>query len=392
MKAIKASHFFTEFYSLGGVQNVLRHHRANDVKWQIDANFVIYSESEREPVENVHFLGVEGSGTIANARKKLSHLLAKRRPELAVYHGMWGLENLGDLDGAERRMLLLHGETPALKDFIQYGWKWVDGILCVSEPLQKLVRSYIPQFPTERVGLLPYPISPPSLNSDKKPIKGRPLVIGFCSRVQFEQKRVDRLPELCRLLDKTGVDYRLEILGDGSEMSWLRDQVSGNSKVIFHGRQSGERYWQILNSWDAILFVSDYEGLPIAMLEALSLGVIPIYPDINSGGDLYARRIAAQLVYPAGDLSGAVREISSLAGATESEIAQLRARCRDAAAPHVGSGYMETFSKFAAFVLESPRISTSNFPTRNPIVDNCPHQLLLKGRHVRNKLKKLVGR
>ncbi len=387
MKPVKISHFFTEFYSLGGVQNVLRHHRDKDAEWQIKSNFIIYSESEKEPFPNVNFLGVHNNGTIAAGRNKLKRIVSHFIPDVAVYHGMWGLANLGDLDRAARRILLLHGETPGLKDFIQNHWTLVDGIICVSQPLQRLVQSYLPEMSKERIALVDYPISPPDLQVTRQPLQGRRLRIGFCSRIQFEQKRVDRLPELCELLDKAGVDYQLELLGDGTERAWLEEKFKGRSNIIFHGRQNGLSYWKMISEWDLILFVSDYEGLPIALLEALALGVVPIYPEIGSGGDQYVAKISPNLVFKAGDLSGAARAIKETAQLSPEAIEQLRCRCREIVTPHVGNAYMTRFSSFVEQITTTPRVSKNQFPSRRFYIDYCPYKLLLKARYVLGKLR-----
>ena len=56
---------------------------------------------------------------------------------------------------------------------------------------------------------------------------------------------------------------------------------------LFHGRKSGDEYYSVLSGWDFITSVSDYEGLPISMLEAFSTGY-SARPAIGCGGDEYA--------------------------------------------------------------------------------------------------------
>jgi hypothetical protein len=194
------------------------------------------------------------------------------------------------------------------------------------------------------------------------------------------------------MLDKTGADYRFEVLGDGSHLGWLQEQVKGNPNVKFHGRQSGLAYWQILNSWDISLLVSDYEGLPIALLEALSLGVIPVYPDIGSGGDEYTRNVSASLVFPAGDVAKAAEILANIGRMSESEVETLRKNSRAAAAPHMDKGYMETFSNFCRFIMDSPAIAVREIPRKKSILDHCSHSLCLKGSFLRYKFLDLIGK
>src|SRR5206468_11933473 len=133
---------------------------------------------------------------------------------------------------------------------------------------------------------------------------------------------------LYRLLYQSCLNYRLECLVEWKDRAWLQRQLSDQSKFHCHGRQSGDEYWRILNDWDVIVFVSEYEGTPIAMLEALSLGVIPVYPRLGSGGDRYVNGIRPDLLFDPDDLPQAVQALVSLGRASDQEIATLRARCQ----------------------------------------------------------------
>lgn len=382
MSPVKVSHFFTEFNSLGGVQNILKFHHQKDSEWNIQSNFIIYSESEGIPIAGVNFLGVHDRGTIARGRARLKKINADAAPDVAVYHGLWGLANLADLDHASRRILVLHGETPSLKEGLWENWELIDGIICVSEPLQRLVEAFVPEMPRDRIRLANYPISPPELTVLRPSISGRRLNIGFCGRLEFEQKRVDRLPPLCDLLDGRGVNYQLEILGEGTEQAWLERQFENRTNIVFHGRKSGSDYWKTISQWDVILFVSDYEGLPIAMLEALAFGVIPVYPKIGSGGDQYAARISPEFVYEAGTLGDAVECIAGVCSLTFNEVQEIQNRCREVVTPHMGVSYLRTFSSFLKFLISAPGIATDVPARRRFFVDHCPHHLLLRAHHI----------
>ena len=314
MSSIRLTHFSIVFQSLGGVESVLRHHYQNDHKHELCSRFVIYNETKAEPLERVCFLGYNAHTTIRQARHRLTEAVAAAPPEIAVHHGMWGMPYLADLDQAARRILMLHGDVPEFQRQLRARADWVDGVLCVSQPLRELTQRSLPHLGPNRVGFVPYPVSPPSQPSAKDFPVGRPLVLGFCGRLIVEQKRVDRLPAFCAQLDRAGLDYRLEFLGDGPERSWLERCFVGGPKFTFHGRKAGEDYWRIVNGWDVIFFTSDYEGTPIALLEAMSVGAIPIYPRIGSGGDAYAQSVRADLLYAPGDFAHVARTLQQLRG------------------------------------------------------------------------------
>ncbi|MDO8943098.1 MAG: glycosyltransferase, partial [Desulfobacterales bacterium] len=162
-----------------------------------------------------------------------------------------------------------------------------------------------------------------------------------------------------------GVAHRWEFLGTGPEQPALEGAMAAAGvNAHFYGVQSGDAYWNIVSDWDAIVFTSDFEGLPIAMLEAMIRGVIPVFPDVACGGRDYAHRVAPELVYAAADPAAAARVMEWLNGLGISGRRPLSARARDAAGPHGGDSYGRTVAHFARSLMDLPRVSASGGAAR----------------------------
>ena len=277
---------------------------------------------------------------------------------------MWGLRQYCDLDLAGRRIFLLHGYGPAFEQQVSELHPFADGILCVSRPLEELIRKLVPGMQRERIDYIAYPIFPPSRQTTQAPVEGRPLVIGYCGRIIIEQKRVDRAPGFLEALERSGLDYRVEFLGDGPEMPRLEDIARGNQRVVLHGRKSGEEYWNIMKHWDALISFSDYEGTPISMLEAMSQGVVPVMPWMGSGADEYAGQLHASLVYEHDDFGTVAQTMLRLSKLPEEEMRGLRAKAIEMVSEHSIEAYMGTFSRFAEKIAGLPRISRKDPPRR----------------------------
>jgi glycosyltransferase involved in cell wall biosynthesis len=138
---------------------------------------------------------------------------------------------------------------------------------------------------------------------------------------------------------------------------------------VFHGRKSGEEYWRILSSWDALLFVSDYEGTPIALLEAMAAGVIPIHPAIGSGGDRYAADVHPDLAYPAGDLGALTSVIASLSRWNPEAIEACRRKSIERVRGHAAAEYRATFARFLRHIASQPPLPKRPLPQRPPGMD-----------------------
>lgn len=376
MSAIRVVHAFTFFHTLGGVSSMLRRNWAGDARHGVASQFLAYFEPDDGRAERVRGLGLTWRSTIRQARARFRQRLPVGA-EIVNYGNVWGVPFFADLDGAPRRIGALHGSSADMPDHIRHARGLLDGVICVSEPLRELATRLLPELAADRIGFMPNPAGRTQIEIQQPPLAGRPLVIGYSGRLTRGEKRVDRLPLLARELDRLGVDYRLEILGDGPERAALQRRLAGQARVVFHGRREGDAYWATLRQWDVLVFVSDFEGMPVSLLEGLSVGVIPLFPRIGSGGDAYAARVWAELLYPAGDLGAAARVLQSLARLPAAEVAELRRRGGEVVRPHLGECDLAAMSAFVRRIQAMPRISQSNFPPR-PFYwsDYCPFGLL----------------
>jgi len=361
---MRLTHFFTYFRNLGGVQSILKRHQQNDETRGHDSHFLFSFEPDTFAEPNFSGLGIEGWDSIRGIRTKFRHNSDLFTETVAICHNMWGLQFLADLIPAQHRIGLLHSEWTDLQPFLRSQRGLLDGVLCVSNALVELVTECLPELDkTERIRLIPYPVDGLAEMTERAPLAKRPVVIGWVGRMQDEQKRVERLPSLLRAFDKAQIDYRFELLGNGPREAWLRQQLPAN-RTVFHGRQSGEAYYSVLSGWDFITSVSDYEGLPISMLEAFSAGVLPLCPAIGCGGDEYAEKLGGDFVWKAFDFGQAAERLKLHLAKPESAIGQARQAARKLTGQHSEREYFRIFDEFVKHIASEPRISMEHLAKR----------------------------
>lgn len=104
----------------------------------------------------------------------------------------------------------------------------------------------------------------------------------------IKHKGVHYLVEAFKRLEDTGKlpnNFKLVIVGDGFHtddyVKYLKTISEGRSNIILTGSQTGENLAQLFSH--AYLFVqpSEYEGLSIALLEAMGYGLAPLVSDIK---------------------------------------------------------------------------------------------------------------
>lgn len=355
---MNVTHLFGSFRGLGGVQNLLRHHHAEDAQFGLNSRFVIYHEPEEPPVERVRFLNVEDRTRLQTLRQRFAAAARVARTDVAVYHGLWGMGLFSDLDHAHRRVLVVHGKFEGLERLLRARDGMLDGVVTVSEETAQLVARTLPAMALERIIRLPLPITRcPVVLPPRSPLLGRPLRLGYCGRLIEEHKRVSRLPELVRALRAAGVDFELELLGDGPARTELLAALADGTPVRWHGTLAGADYWRALAAWDVIAFCSDTEGMPIALLEALSVGVLPVYPRIGSGGDNYVAGVWPELLYPPRDMLAAARAIQHLQRLAEPELNALRLRASQAVEGNRSEDYFPKLNAALRRMSEQPRRS-----------------------------------
>lgn len=379
VESLPIHHIFTHYQSLGGVQTVLKRHAEMDSTVHLNSSFTLFFDppSAHTTPHQIQGLGLTGRSSIQTARTRLWNRSLPAEPKITVAHNAWGLPFWADLDPASRRIATLHSDWPGIEPYLIANQGLLDGILCVSKPLCELAARTLPELAPNRIGLIHCPIQPGVPTSKPRLLAHRPLRIGISGRVQKEQKRVDRLPDVIKALDAAGLDYQIELAGDGKDRPWLEQTLNGHPRVRFLGLLTGTAYWAALDSWDVLLFLSDYEGIPLTLLEALSIGILPIYPQLGTGGDPYVSNLDERLLYPRGDIPALADRMCWLRTRNAQTVNALQERARTSIEPHREETYFNTFSSFLRETLNQPRISATGFhrPPR-PLIDRVPFGLL----------------
>lgn len=137
--------------------------------------------------------------------------------------------------------------------------------------------------PDADVRIIPYGVDVPE---DRAAWNERRFLIVYSGRLVEEQKCISRV--LDTLLAACGLSERIEavFIGDGAERATLEKRVAEagmENRIRFRGRVPSDEVQQELLQANAILLMSDYEGLPVALLEGMACGLVPMARGIRSG-------------------------------------------------------------------------------------------------------------
>lgn len=357
MKRLRILHCSATREDHGGIQSVLAYHHGRDAALGFTSRFVSYFDREARWSGDCVSLAGQGWETVRSLRRRFAAAMTLPPADVAVYHDGWGLDWFAPLDGAARRVLLVHTEQPNTDALLRRYAPQVDGFLSVSQALADRIRRVLPNFPTERIRALPLFVDPPAwlvAAAPKIAASGPKLRLGYAGRLRQEHKRLDRLPELIAELDRRGLDYVFELLGDGPFEAVLRQQLEAHPRVKFLGWREGDEYWQTILGWDALVLLSDFEGFSRVSMEAMMGGVIPVHPEFSPAAGELLGPAAATGLYPVGDLVAAAQRIAALAALSEGQRAALVAACRLHLSRFTPENYFATFGQAVNAVMALP--------------------------------------
>lgn len=131
-------------------------------------------------------------------------------------------------------------------------------------------------------------------------------VIIFAGRL-CEQKRPLLLAEILNGINGRGLDFLALIIGDGEQRELLERSLSKfnlTDKVKLLGSVSHSRWLDLLAASDILLLPSQYEGISIALLEAMAAGVVPVVANVGGQEDVVTSDVGILVRHSVNELQG----------------------------------------------------------------------------------------
>lgn len=101
-------------------------------------------------------------------------------------------------------------------------------------------------------------------------------------RLDLKQKRQDILIDAFNILSSQYPEYVLEIYGSGEDEMCIKDLAKSNNRIRLMGKTN--KVAEVIQNASVFVLSSDFEGIPNALLEAMSIGVPCVASDCSPGG------------------------------------------------------------------------------------------------------------
>lgn len=155
-----------------------------------------------------------------------------------------------------------------------------DAIVAVSGAIEEMVKDIVPQH--AGLHMIPYGAPIPSVTTV---YNGGVLKLVYAGRLIEHQKKISEVTKgLCRVAAEIP-GTECTIYGSGKDASSVKAIIaSGNNPhVKFMGRLDSTEVQKHLLENHVFVLLSDYEGTPIALMEAMACGLVPICNNVKSG-------------------------------------------------------------------------------------------------------------
>jgi glycosyltransferase involved in cell wall biosynthesis len=149
----------------------------------------------------------------------------------------------------------------------------------------------------------------------RRPAFEQPIRLIFVGRLQHSHKGVLWLPDILQGCLDRGLDVTLTIVGDGPDAENLQSLLAARSLEPRSRLVRGvppEEVYSLLTQSHVLLMPSLFEGMPIALLEGLACGCVPVVSRLPGITDVAVEHGETGLLVNTGDIAGYADAVATL--------------------------------------------------------------------------------
>jgi colanic acid/amylovoran biosynthesis glycosyltransferase len=234
----------------------------------------------------ISWIGRKGSIFEDRIRECLHELSIFQPTTLVANLGPEAFEVLRYAQGSVTKVGIIHSDDPKVYRCLKPYFGLTDFVVGVSQEICRRLGEECAIAP-ERMRMIQCGIELPeeAARTRRDPELLRVLYLG---RLDQEQKRVHLFEPITKLLQKLGTNFRLTIVGDGPERSWLAEMIERNALSGWIELKPAIPYSEVaglFKKFDVFLLPSAFEGLPLSLLESMAGGIVPVITRLPNSSD-----------------------------------------------------------------------------------------------------------
>lgn len=209
---------------------------------------------------------------------------------------------------------IVHSDDPQHYEHVARLGRYWNAIVAVSDVVAARVAALDSTF-APRLTTIPYGVEIPSRLPERRGDRGGLLKIVYAGRLVQEQKRVLDIPRIVAALVERQVPVGMTIIGSGTERQQVVDaceRLGVRDRVDLPGTLPNDGVHEVFEQSDAFVLPSEFEGLPVSLLEAMGRGCVPVVADISSGVPELVRDGVNGFRVAVGDIQGFAERLARL--------------------------------------------------------------------------------
>lgn len=218
--------------------------------------------------------------------RAMVHYLERRAPCIYIPNYDWLHSCVSPRLSAQVGIVgIVHSDDPQHYEHVARLGRYWNAIVAVSQTVAERTAALDPSL-APRLLTIPYGVAVPPQLPARQSAENAPLKIVYAGRLVQEQKRVLDLPRIARALADQGAPFVLTFIGGGEDAEQVRAacaELEVQAHCRFLGILPNDQVLQVLAQSDVFILTSEYEGLPVSLLEAMGQGCVPVVTDIRSG-------------------------------------------------------------------------------------------------------------
>jgi glycosyltransferase involved in cell wall biosynthesis len=250
--------------------HVILTHNQLDVDTRFDRRLAADTQTAVEyalPIENLHAV-----------MRRLAQAVPPG-PGVYVAGDLLDLATASVHDFGRAVIYMLHGDSEYYYDLAVRHDDVVHGFIAYSRRMYEQLLARLPHR-ADTIFHLSYGVPLPT--TVRHPSDG-PLRLVYGGRLEHRQKGIFELPEIDRLLSEQGVRARWTVAGAGPDEEELKRRWAFNPHVRWLGGLSSAELQATYAEQDVFVLPTRVEGFPVALVEAMGAGLVPVVSAIKSG-------------------------------------------------------------------------------------------------------------
>lgn len=280
-------------------------------------------------------------------------------PDVLIYPALGDpieLNAIRFISGTISKILILHSSSLATYRGARAVRDYTSVTIAISRRIeQDLIQSY--GFPAEGLRLIPHGVDTSRYlaravrNSSVGPVR-----ILSHGRV-VKEKGAYWIPEILSQLARKSDNWKCTISGDGPDLAGLKRSLDKSvvwDRVRFTGWTPSEMVPKLMDQHDIFLFLSQSEGNPLALAEAMAGGCVPVASHLVGITDWLIEDGVNGVQFPIGDTRSAAKQISALIG-DRGRLAGLSQRAQESVSKFNLDWMSEQYYQLFSQMISNPR-------------------------------------